>query len=274
MRSPAPVQVDTRYGLTLDRSDYVEYLSAQGSPLLVSFAQGYGVVWLSSAPKLFTNDGLRNDANAGLVDTLVKRTPAGSLVAFDEYHLGFHGEAAQDHSLLLLIYTTPWGWAVLYGLIVVFACLLVNGQRLGRTIPLPHSIARRNPVEFVTAMAQLFRLGWQARAWCSDIITGISSGIWVSRIGSTRTCRTTNSSRRSCGATTESTPPSSRISCGSWETRGAGKAGWSGSATKPSTWHNEEERDERQTGTRSVARRGRQSAGGSGRGLCSDAGAR
>jgi hypothetical protein len=150
-------QVKARHGLTLDRSDYVQYMSAQNTPLLVSFSQGKGKVWLASTPYLFTNDGLNDETNAALVGAMFSGSLRTSRVAFDEYHLGFRQAVSNEQTLQSLVYTTPWGWAILYTLVVVFAFLVINGQRFGRAQPLPQSIARRSPAEYVISLAQLYR---------------------------------------------------------------------------------------------------------------------
>ncbi len=154
LSSPTAVRVSTTSALALSRSDYVEYLSAGGSPLLVAFAQGKGKVFLTSAPFIFTNDGLRNDADAHLVRALLTDIPAGGLVAFDEFHLGYTG---QQQTVQDLLYNRPWGWSIIFSLLLIFAYLSINGQRFGRVMPLPQEIARRSPAEYVQSMAQLFR---------------------------------------------------------------------------------------------------------------------
>jgi hypothetical protein len=152
-----PAQVNTWQGLSLDRTDYVQYLSADRTPILVSFKRNQGRIWLSSAPFLFTNDGLNNETNAALVGAMLTGVPPGSLVAFDEYHLGFRQAAQNRQNLQALLYGTPAGWAILYALVVILGFLIINGRRLGRVMPLPLTLARRRPVEYVTSVAQLLQ---------------------------------------------------------------------------------------------------------------------
>lgn len=149
------IGVNTYVGLEIGRSDYVEYIRADGRPLLVRIPYSKGTVWVTSAPALFTNEYLADPDNATLILALMGNIARGSVVAFDEYHLGYH--PVGDVSLQALIYTMPWGWSVLYTFVVVFAYLALNGQRFGRVLPLPHSIARRSPSEYVVSMANLFR---------------------------------------------------------------------------------------------------------------------
>lgn len=154
---PQPdARVDTYVALSPNRSDFVQYLSADGRPVLISFALGKGKVWLTSAPNLFTNENLKVPSNAALVLALIGSAGRGSHVAFDEYHLGLKGDG-DNNSMLSLIYNTPWGWAFIYGAGVLFVYLILNGRRFGRVVPLPQQIVRRSASEYVVSMAQLFR---------------------------------------------------------------------------------------------------------------------
>lgn len=153
------ITVDTATSLTLSRDDYVAYLSTDGKPLLVSFPQGKGRVWFSSAPDLFANANLADDPNAALVMAMFSSVPRGGSIAFDEYHLGLTGLGADSSSRSTqnFLMTTPWGWAILSAFFIAFAYLTINGKRFGRVVPLPQTIARRSPAEYVTSMANLYR---------------------------------------------------------------------------------------------------------------------
>lgn len=144
--------------LELSRSDYITYLGDSGNPLLVSFKQGRGTIWLCSAPSLFTNAALQHDGNAALVGAILSKTPRGSLVAFDEYHLGFIGSRDRP-TLQSLLFTAPWGWALFYTFVVAFAYLAINGQHFGRIQTLAPVQSWRAAAEYVTSMAQLYRRG-------------------------------------------------------------------------------------------------------------------
>lgn len=144
----------TSWGLQPDRADYVTYASAGKMPVFVGWAQGRGRVYVTSSAFPFSNDGLRTDANATLARALLPATNTRPLVAFDEYHLGF---SSGRSSLQNLIYNTPWGWALLFSAVVIFAYLVINGQHFGRVEPLPIELARRSPAEYATSMAALFR---------------------------------------------------------------------------------------------------------------------
>lgn len=149
------VTVDTYTALVPARNDYVSYLDAEGAPVLLRVPYGEGTVWVSSAPNLFTNSSLQNDNNAKLISAILSSIPSGSVVAFDEYHLGFQAKA--EGSLLGAVYSAPWGWGLLLALLILVAYLILNGKRFGRTVPVQRTLARRTPSEYVVSMANLFR---------------------------------------------------------------------------------------------------------------------
>jgi hypothetical protein len=141
-------------GLETRRNDIVPYAAAD-KPALLRIARGQGTLWVLSAPMLLNNEHLANADNAKFARALLASVPSGSAIAFDEYHLGFKSEYTE--SLLNVIYNTPWGWGLLFAAIVLFGYLILNGQRLGRTVPVQKTLARRTPSEYVVSMANLFR---------------------------------------------------------------------------------------------------------------------
>lgn len=151
------ITLEVTSALEMGRYDYAEYLGAEDMPVLASFSEGPGRVWLTSAPNLFTNSSLRNEANAAVVGALLGPVPRGSLIAFDEYHLRLQSPAVNEGGLSTLVFETPAGWATLFGLLVILVFLFLGGQRLGRPVPLPQARVRRRPAEYVVAMAHLFR---------------------------------------------------------------------------------------------------------------------
>ncbi len=150
------VRASPRESLRMTRNDYVTYVSNLGEPLLVSFAQGKGQVWLCTVPEIMSNTGLKEDGNAALVSAMLSRVPRGGTVLFDEFHL----EASRPTpSLQSLIARTPWGWALILAFVILFSFLVLNGRRFGRARPLEEELARRSPAEYVQSMARLFRRG-------------------------------------------------------------------------------------------------------------------
>jgi len=149
------MQADTSQALTLNRDDFVVFAAVEGKPVLARIPLGQGTVWVTSAGSLLTNENLNNENNAQVARALFAHLPAGSTVAFDEYHHGAKPES--ELALLNAIYNTPWGWGIILVTIVAFGYLVINGQRFGRVVPVQRTLARRTPSEYVVSMANLFR---------------------------------------------------------------------------------------------------------------------
>jgi len=141
-----------------DRTDLVVHLAAEEGPVLVSLAQGAGRVILSAAPFPFTNAGLKEEGNPALVLNLVSAAGRAGLVWFDEWHHGLRPQsAAEVIGPEEWLRYTPAGHALLFAAGVAFLALLLRGRRFGRPVPLPKSVVRRPPLEYVTAIANLSR---------------------------------------------------------------------------------------------------------------------
>ncbi len=149
------MQIQTFNGLAFENGNFTAYAQAKGKPVLARVKHGDGIVWISSAPALFTNQNLNDEDNARVVAALVANLPRASGIAFDEYHLGL--QTQETGGFIEVLYDTPWGWGVLFAIVAVFFYLAVNGQRFGRVMPIPKTLARRSPSEYVTSMANLFR---------------------------------------------------------------------------------------------------------------------
>lgn len=153
------VRVEAAQIIKTAREDAVAFLRAGGKPVLVTFTHGKGKVWVSSTPYLFSNASLQDEANAAIVLSLVNHVPRNSIVAFDEFHHGYRAAPGNREleSLNALLFQTPWGWALIFAFVVILAYLFIGGQRFGRVMPLPQAIERRNPAEYVSAVARLLR---------------------------------------------------------------------------------------------------------------------
>jgi hypothetical protein len=145
----------------LSAPDDAVLLAAVGeSPILASRQLGSGRVIASSTTYPFTNEGLRDDGNARLVLNLLRLVPPGSVVGFDEYH---HG-SRQTPSLLSWLVTAPAGQGALLALSLLVTYILWTGRRFGRVFVPPELRIRRQPSEYVLAMANLARAAGQRHA--------------------------------------------------------------------------------------------------------------
>lgn len=143
--------------LQTDRTDFVTHLAVAQGPVLVSFDQGQGRVWLLATATPFTNAGLKETGNPELILNLVSAPNRRAAIWFNEWHHGkrpFQSELAGPTDWLV---TAPAGQSILLVAVIIFSALLWRGRRFGRPVPLPKDIARRAPLEYIGAIANLNR---------------------------------------------------------------------------------------------------------------------
>jgi hypothetical protein len=140
--------------------DAVALAGARGDVVLASRRIGDGRVIVSSLTYPFTNEGLRDDGNAMLALNLLRLAPAGGTIEFDEYHHGVR----QTASIFAWLVSAPAGQGVLLALACLAVFILWTGRRMGRPFTPPELRIRRQPGEYVLAMANLARAAGQRDA--------------------------------------------------------------------------------------------------------------
>jgi len=160
--------LSTTYTLQSDRDDFVtHFATADGRPVIVSWQQGDGRVILSAAPVPFSNLGLQTPANAAWVLAVLNGAGAPQVIFFDEWHHGLRGlEVAVTAGNWLQ--RTPGGRALLYAALVIFLGLVLQGRIFGRPLPMPHTLTRRAPLEYITGIANLNRRAGHRTAVLQD----------------------------------------------------------------------------------------------------------
>jgi hypothetical protein len=150
-----------RSGDTLQLPIGAQQLAAvQTQPLIAMRLLGSGRVIAFSTVYPFTNEGLRDDDDARIVLNLLRLAPPGGIIGFDEYQ---HG-SRQAASLMTWLLSTPAGLAVTLALALVVIYILWTSRRMGRVFVPPELRIRRQPSEYVTAMANLARAAGQSDA--------------------------------------------------------------------------------------------------------------
>lgn len=137
------------------RDDYTPLLGKDGNVVLVGLRHGRGYIYFSSMIYPFTNSGLHNQQNAGLILNMLRRAPSGGRIVFDEYHHGFIREPLPTLSLT----GTPIGWAMLYAMLTIGLYMILSGRRFGKPVPLTEETQPRTSIEFVESMADMFQRG-------------------------------------------------------------------------------------------------------------------
>lgn len=140
-----------------NRDDVVTHLAVESRPVMLSFERGAGRVILSAAPFSFSNAGLKEEGNPQLVLNVITAANQPGVIWFDEWHHGVRSMRAELIGPGDWLRHTPAGRSLLYAATVIFLALVVRGRHFGRPVPLPKDVARRAPLEYITAIANLSR---------------------------------------------------------------------------------------------------------------------
>jgi hypothetical protein len=154
-----PLPAQETFVVESDRDDAVIHLTGDDVPVLMSSVESQGTVWVSGMVFPFSNLGLQHEAHARLILNLLAGLPRRAVIGFDEAHHGY-GQG-RDMTVFSWLVTTAPGWGVLSGMALTFVYLTLRGRRFGRAVPLPEERLRREPVEYIQAMANLFRRSGQ-----------------------------------------------------------------------------------------------------------------
>jgi hypothetical protein len=155
--------------LTTDRTDYVTHLAAQGQPVVISFRRAAGRVVISTAPFPLSNQGLKDETNPPLALNLMTATDKPGQIWFDEWHHGVRPTSDMaPGGPESWLFGTQGGRALLYAAAVVFVALLLQGRSFGKPLPQTRDRARRAPLEYITAIANLNRRAGHRRALLAD----------------------------------------------------------------------------------------------------------
>jgi hypothetical protein len=111
-----------------------------------------GTIFVLADPLMLCNGYLDKQDNGAFLSDLLGTVAAAAPVAFDEYH---HGLIVSD-LLPQQWVTTPWGAALLWLIVALFAGLLLRGRTFGPQLPRPVEAARAE-TEWAVAVGNLLR---------------------------------------------------------------------------------------------------------------------
>ncbi len=138
---------------------------------------GSGYVVVLADPLVLCNGYLDKADNGRLLADLLGLAGAGAPVMFDEYH---HGVILSDFTPQSWV-TTPWGAALLWLLVAVFAGLVLRGRSFGPLIQRPAEAARAD-AEWAVAVGQLLRRS-SARAVTLGLLASATERSVAARTG-------------------------------------------------------------------------------------------
>jgi hypothetical protein len=121
-----------------------------GDVLGVREAVGQGQLVALTDPLILCNGFLGKSDNGRFAADLMAMTPAAGRVWFDEFHHGAAASASPETAWM----TTPWGFALLWVVVIIFAGLSLRGRAFGPTIPL-RSRNDRSTAEYAVAVGSL-----------------------------------------------------------------------------------------------------------------------
>ena len=156
-------EVKAASDLRFSRPEWVPLLGtsfADGDVIAGSAHLGSGKAFVLAANYPLSNEGLGKADDWVLVTYFLKGIPAGSLVLFDEYHHGLTEYGTLDR----MLFSEPWGWAILYAAALLFFYTLLSGRRFGPALPATAAGTRRSRSEYVATLAALLRQG-KHRKW-------------------------------------------------------------------------------------------------------------
>lgn len=151
--------------------------SSGGQPIGLEQRLGRGRVITLADPLPLCNGYLDRADNGRLASDLVSLAGGGGEVAFDEYHHGVPGPS----SPLTGWFSTAWGVALAWAVMVLFVGLLLRGRAFGPRLELPGS-GERSSAEYVTAVGGLLRRT-RAAGLTAQVLAGATRRALAARHG-------------------------------------------------------------------------------------------
>jgi hypothetical protein len=151
--------------------------SVNQQPVAVEELIGRGRMIVLADPLPLCNGHLEQADNGRLAADLVSLAPPGAPVAFDEYH---HAVPIEPSPLTGWL-STPWGAAIAWAVLVLFAGLLLRGRAFGPRQALPGG-GDRSSAEYVSAVGGLLQRSRAARL-SGELLAGATRRALGARYG-------------------------------------------------------------------------------------------
>jgi hypothetical protein len=158
--APAFDNVQTRFAniVETDNPNAVIHMANGQDAVLLSIPVGAGEVFVGGTVYPFTNRGIQDPASQRLVANLMAGIdPQRARVGFDEAQLPTAGDSDAPLGVMGWMVRSAAGRGVLLLGVLALVYLISRGRRLGAPVPLLEDRLRREPVEYIVALANLFR---------------------------------------------------------------------------------------------------------------------
>ncbi|NDJ60708.1 MAG: DUF4350 domain-containing protein [Chloroflexi bacterium] len=158
LQSPTIERIPVRqyYEISTAPERAVVHLADESRAILLSFAVGSGLVWVSGTSYPFTNMGLQSGDSPALILNMLAGIPPGAVIGFDEVL-----QLENPPTLLAWLFNSPPGLGIMLSFALTMTFLALRGRRFGRAVPLPEDRLLRDPVEYIQAIANLYRRSGQ-----------------------------------------------------------------------------------------------------------------
>jgi hypothetical protein len=138
---------------------WAEYVAQGNNPVVVSFRQGLGVIYVIANVDMLDNSHLREADNAVFAANMIFTAARSPEIYFDEFHHGRVAHEAEDGGFD----TSPMSNTIWAMMVVFFIYAVGKAWRFGRPEPLPPA-NRRSVLEYAEAYAGLYRRAHKASA--------------------------------------------------------------------------------------------------------------
>jgi hypothetical protein len=164
-------------GVGSQENDFLVLFARDGLPVIVSSEIGDGRLVISATAFPFSNQGLQDTGNGQLALNVISASGRNGSVWFDEWHHGLRATSPAISGPLDWLRKTAAGRALLYSALVIFIALALGGRSFGRPLALSERRARRPPIEYITAVANLSRRAGHRQAVLADYRYRLKRGL-------------------------------------------------------------------------------------------------
>ncbi len=128
------------------------HLRDESGIVAASWPAGRGIIFVLTAPSIFSNIGLLETDNVAFAYNLGRWHGGNGTVYFDEFHHGF----SSAPTLVSAMRRSAAGWGIYQAILAVLVMVLGRALRFGAPVP-AFTRRRRSALEYVRSVANLYK---------------------------------------------------------------------------------------------------------------------